>query len=151
MMEANDNQQDQERGPQARASYAAGPAVDIALPLVGAVVGGLVGYWLFFVIIRYGFYAIILPGTLVGIGCSSLSGRYSRALGIVCGVLGLGVGLYTQWRFQWFASDPSFWYFLTHFHLINHVSQVMIVIGAILAYWFGVGRAGGSWPRQTRR
>jgi hypothetical protein len=24
---------------------------------------------------------------------------------------------------------------------------LMIVVGAVVAYWIGVGRTGGSWPR----
>ncbi|MFC1601621.1 hypothetical protein ACFL34_04655 [Candidatus Sumerlaeota bacterium] len=150
-IEADDNQQDQENGPEARVSREAFAPFDIALASVGAILGGVVGYWLCYWAAGQGFYTPILPGALVGLGCGSLSGRYSRALGIVCGVLGLVFGLYTEWQIRPFIADKSLAYFLAHLHQLTQLSQVMIVIGAILAYWFGVGRPGGSWPRETRR
>ena len=41
--------------------------------LIGGAVGGLVGYFLVGWVSRQGFYAMILPGALVGLGCGQAS------------------------------------------------------------------------------
>jgi len=76
------------------------PVVGTVLGLAGAVAGGILGYLLFMVIVRHGFYAIVLPGALVGIGCGALSGRKSTGLGIACAILGLAAGIFAEWRFR---------------------------------------------------
>jgi hypothetical protein len=58
------------------------------LVLIGAVAGGLVGYFGFLWIARQGFYALVLPGGLLGVGASLFPNR-STALCIVCGLLAL--------------------------------------------------------------
>ncbi|MGB2821537.1 MAG: hypothetical protein WBF17_11185 [Phycisphaerae bacterium] len=120
------------------------------LGLLGAAVGGFLGYWLFFVIARQGFYGIVLPGALIGIGCGCLSGRKSNALGFICGAAGLLAGLLAEWRFAPFVADKSLWYFLTHLHRLRVVTQVLIALGAALAFWFGRGREGGALPWRRK-
>jgi len=77
------------------------------LGLVGAVAGGVLGYFVFSWMIRQGFYALALPGFAVGLGCGLLSGGRSRGLGLVCGVLGIMLGLITEWRHAPFIADGS--------------------------------------------
>ena len=64
------------------------PAAGIVLGLAGALVGGAAGHFLFLAMTRWGFYAMVLPGAAVGLGCGLLSGRRSVPLGIACGVIG---------------------------------------------------------------
>ena len=45
------------------------------LVLVGAVAGGLVGYFGFLWIARQGLYALVLPGGLLGVGASLFPNR----------------------------------------------------------------------------
>ena len=122
--------------------------IDLLLGLLGALVGGVLGHFLVFMIARQGFYAIILPGALLGMGCGALSGRKSVVLGIICGVLGLAVGIYTQWRLAPFIKDESLSFYLSHLLDVNRVSQIMILIGTAFAFWFGMGREGGVWIRK---
>ncbi|MHC4168206.1 MAG: hypothetical protein ACYSWQ_14715 [Planctomycetota bacterium] len=124
---------------------------DIALGGVGGLFGGCLGIFLFSLIAKEGFYAIALPGALVGLGCGCLSGRKSLFLGILCAVLGLLVGIVTEWRFAPFVKDDSFSFFLLHLHKLARVTQILISLGALLAFWFGRGREGGVWPRRKRR
>ena len=125
-------------------------SIDMLLGLVGAIVGAVLGYFLVFVIARQGFYAIALPGALLGLGCGALSGRKSVALGIICAVLGLAVGIYTQWRFAPFVKDQSLSFYVAHLLEVNRVTQILILIGMILAFWFGMGREGGAWIRKRK-
>jgi len=121
---------------------------EFMLGLVGAVGGGVLGYFLFMVIVRQGFYAIVLPGALVGIGCGALSGRKSNTLGIICGILGLIAGILAEWRFAPFIADKSLFYFLRHIHELTRFTQVLILLGAVFGFWFGRGRKGGAWLRK---
>lgn len=127
-----------------------GLCIDMLLGMVGAIVGAVLGYFLVFVIAREGFYAIILPGVLLGLGCGALSGRKSVALGIICAVMGLAVGIYTQWRFAPFIKDKSFSFYLSHLLDVNRVFQLLILAGTALAFWFGLGREGGAWIRKRK-
>ena len=68
------------------------------LVLIGAVGGGLVGYFGFLWIARQGFYALVLPGGLLGLGASLFANR-STALCIVCGLLALALGVLAEWEF----------------------------------------------------
>ena len=113
--------------------------LEIALGITGSVIGGVVGHFLFFWVARQGLYAIVLPGALLGLGCGALSNRRSLALAIMCAVLGLLLGLFTEWRFAPFAKDASLPFFLAHVHQLNPMSQILIVLGAAFAFWFGLG------------
>jgi len=127
------------------------PVLDLLLGAVGAVAGGALGYLLFFAIARHGFYAMVLPGALAGLCCGALSGRKSVPLGILCGILGLAAGVLTEWRFAPFVKDHRLSFFLAHLHQLNRVSQIMIALGGGFAFWFGLGREGGVWPRRRGR
>jgi hypothetical protein len=117
--------------------------------LVGAAIGAAVGASVFFLLTRLGFYALILPGAVLGLGCGALSGGKSNALGVACGVLGLVVGVLTEWRFAPFIVDASLGYFVKHLGDLESITKISIVAGGVFAFWFGKGREGGAWPRRT--
>jgi len=119
-------------------------AVDLARCLAGAVVGGVLGHYLFMWLLSRGLYAMVLPGAALGLGAGALSKRRSVPLGVVCGVLGLVLAVITEWRFLPFAKDDSFRFFITHIHL-KPVKLIMFGIGALLAFWFGQGRDREPW------
>jgi len=123
---------------------------DWLLGLGGAVCGALVGYFGFFLLTRLGFYGLILPGALLGIGCGSLSGRKSNELGIACGLLALLAGIITDWRFEPFIKDDSFAYFVTHLQDLDKITLIEIAGGVLFGFWFGRGREGGVWPRAAK-
>jgi hypothetical protein len=120
-----------------------------ALGIVGAVAGAVIGHFAFLWIARQGFYAIMLPGVLIGMGCGALSKRRSIGLGIFCGLLSLAVGIFTEWRFAPFIKDKSFGFFLSHLHKLPHLTIILIAVGAVFGFWSGMGRKYGAW-RQGR-
>ena len=104
------------------------------LVLLGAVVGGAVGYVVFFVVARLGFYGIVLPGGLLGLGAGVFRTR-SKAVAVVCGLLALGLGLFVEWRFAPFVADGSLTYFLSHVHELRTMTLIMIAAGGFIGFW----------------
>ncbi|CAN5158503.1 hypothetical protein BH10PLA2_BH10PLA2_38440 [soil metagenome] len=106
----------------------------ILLAVCGAVVGGTVGYFAFFWISSQGFYALALPGALVGLG-AGVAKQKSRMLAIVCGLAALVLGLIAEWRSAPFIADGSLGYFVTHIHQLKPITLIMIVLGGFLGFW----------------
>lgn len=118
----------------------------IALGIVGAAVGGVAGYFLFYWILRQGFYAILVPPVFLGLGAALLARRRSLILACICGVAGLGLAIFTEWSAAPFVADPSLGYFLTHLQDLPPVKLVMYLLGAIVSFRLGLGF--GAKPSQ---
>jgi hypothetical protein len=112
----------------------------IALGLLGAVAGGCVGYFAFFWIARQGFYALVLPPGLLGLAAGMCARRRSSALAAMCGVAGLALGLFTEWRFAPFVADSTFSYFIAHVHTLKPITWLMLALGTFLSYRLALGR-----------
>lgn len=120
------------------------PAVDTRLivrGVLGAVAGAGLGYAAFYFLLRQNYYAMVLPGALVGFGAALAMQREYRPMGFVSAAVALILSFYLEWRFVPFIADKSLGYFLAHLHQIAPVHLLMIAFGTFLAYWFGVGRS----------
>jgi hypothetical protein len=104
------------------------------LILCGAVAGAVLGYFGVLWVAQYGFYALILPGALVGFGAGIVRNP-SFLLAVVCGVLAVGAGLFTEWRFSPWVEDDSLGFFLRHIHDKNPVKLLMIAVGGFIGFW----------------
>ncbi len=124
------------------------PLRDLSLGVLGSIVGASLGYYLLHFLAQQGFYAIVLPGALTGLGCGSLSRHRSMLLGIVCAVVGAMAGILGEWNIAPFIKDDSLGYFLTHLHQVRPLSQFLILVGSLMAFWFGMGRDRGAWLRK---
>ena len=114
---------------------------NVALSLAGAALGGALGYLGFIWIARYGFYALVMPGALLGLGSGWLGGERSKVRAMVCVALALGLGLFSEWRAAPFIKDPGFGYFLANIPSLQPVTLLMIILGGAFAGWFGLGRS----------
>jgi hypothetical protein len=124
--------------------------VSYVLGLVGAVVGGVLGYFLFGWLVDQGFYGMIIPGALLGLGCGLLSRHDSRVRGLVCAAAAVALALFTEWKFFPFRADESFLYLVTHAAQILPVHLLMMALGAVIAYWLGKdGGFRGISPRKA--
>jgi hypothetical protein len=101
---------------------------------VGALAGGLVGYFGFLWIARQGLYALVLPGGLLGVGASLFPNR-STGLCIGCGLLALALGVLAEWQFAPFIKDGGLGYFVTHVHQLKPITLIMIAAGAFIGFW----------------
>lgn len=104
------------------------------LVLLGAAVGGVLGYLIFFWFTRRGLYGLALPGGLLGLGAGLFKSR-SKVVPIVCGLVVLGLALFTEWRDEPFAADGSLGYFLLHLHKLQRITLVMLAVGTFIGFW----------------
>jgi hypothetical protein len=111
------------------------------LGLVGAMIGGVLGFYTFGWLVGQGFYGLMIPGALLGLGCSLLAQHPSTARGIVCGLATLGLGVFCEWKFFPFAADGTLSYFLKNLSSLKPLTFLMIGVGALIAFWIG-GDAG---------
>jgi len=109
-----------------------------ALAAVGAVMGGAIGYFLFVWLVRHGFYALALPGALLGLGGGWLVKCRSIPVAAVCGILALALGIFSRWRVD--AHDQHFTTFLSHLGQMSPVTLLMIGLGGVFGFWFALGR-----------
>jgi hypothetical protein len=104
------------------------------LVLCGALGGGTLGYFAFFWIATQGFYALALPGALLGLGAGILTNR-SILVAVGCGLAATALGLFTEWRFAPFRDDDSLGYFLMHVSALKPITVVMILVGGLIGFW----------------
>ncbi len=104
--------------------------------LVGAVVGGLIGFVIFkWLLLSFAAYAGMLPGGLIGVGFSIGAGRgMGWAAGIFCLVAALAFGGWADAA----TMDPalSLMEYLKEFKRIPDLSKIMIPLGAVASGWF---------------
>ncbi len=121
---------------------------NILISLVGAAVGGVLGFFGFGWFLSYGFYALVLPGGLMGIGASAGRAR-SMPLAIVLSISAIVLSLVAEWKYRPFVKDDSLDYFVQHLHQLSPVTFLMIAVGAFVAFWGGYdpwGRLHGRGP-----
>jgi hypothetical protein len=114
------------------------------LGLVGAALGGVLGFYVYRWILNQGFIGGMIPGAFLGLGCSLLARHPSIARGVVCGVAGLILGLFTDWYTT--ITQQTFREYLLDIKSINQVILLTIAIGTFIAFWLGkdAGLAGRS-------
>jgi len=104
------------------------------LALCGALVGGTLGYFAFSWILAQGFYALVLPGGLLGFGAGIVPNR-SVLVAVVCGLLATALGLFTEYSFRPFVADHSFLYFVSHVYELQPLTLLMIAVGGLIGFW----------------
>jgi hypothetical protein len=115
------------------------------LAILCGIAGGFAGYAAFFFLATHGYYGMILPGGLLGVGAGMVRSR-SIGVPILCGVLALLLGLVTQFRYAPFNADPSLGYFVTHLRDLPSVTLGMIGLGAVIGFWVPFRRLDRSKP-----
>lgn len=112
--------------------------------------GGTLGYLAFAWLLTQGFYGLVLPGGLLGLG-AGIPRNTSRTVAVVCGGLALGLGLYTEWRFFPFKADGSLGYFLSHLQQLKPATWLMLAVGTVLGWYIPQRRiADGPFPPTDR-
>lgn len=122
----------------------------LLLTFAGAIAGGILGYFAFYWMATQNFYALILPGGLLGAGAGL--GRNRRMWpALVAGLLAILLGLFTEWRFFPFKKDESLTYFLIHFYELKPVTLIMIALGGALGFYLPYSRMEEDYRRYAPR
>jgi hypothetical protein len=120
---------------------------DDLLVLLGAALGGLLGYFIFFALARRGLYGLAFPGGLLGLGAGLFKTR-SKAVPLVCGLAALALGLFTEWQYEPFLADGGLVYFVSHVHQLQPITLVMLAAGTLIGFYVPFRR--GQAVRKTR-
>lgn len=115
--------------------------------LGAAVAGAVLGHLAFFWILKQGFYAMVVPGGLVGLAASLANNRLTW-MAAACGFLALFNGLMAEWTYRPFRDDSTFGYFVLHAFSLPGVTLLMIGVGAFLGFWLPYSRAKSIQPKQ---
>jgi len=117
-------------------SNSTAPAINAALTLIGAAVGGVVGYFAFGWLIRQGYYALAIPGVLLGVGGGLLARHRSHFLAAICSTSATTLCLFAEWRHFPFERDDSLSYFLAHLADLKPLTMIMVALGGFAGFWF---------------
>lgn len=107
---------------------------DHLLVSLGAIGGGIAGYFAFAWLLRYGLYGLVLPGGLLGFGAGIAKNR-SIALAACCGTAATALGVFAEWRNFPFQADESLSYFIMHLYDLRAATVVMIALGGAIGFW----------------
>jgi hypothetical protein len=99
-----------------------------------ACVGGLLGYVGFFLLLHRGFYALILPGGLLGLAGGIVRSR-SPIVAVLCGLLAIAAGLLAEHQIAPFVADSSLSYFFVHAQDLQPVTLLLIGTGGLIGFW----------------
>jgi len=112
----------------------------LILGLIGALAGGLAGYYGFFWMVSQGFFSPILPGAFLGLGAGLCVRHRSNLLGAICGIAAIGIGIFTQWRaVVRGGGEESFADYVRYAYSEPPVTLIMIALGGFFGYRFALG------------
>jgi hypothetical protein len=109
------------------------------LGLVGAIAGGVLGFYTFRWLLGQGFYGLIIPGAFLGLGCSLLARHPSLVRGVLCAVAAFGLSQFTDWYFT--VTNDSLVDFIRNGKTLYPVTMLMSAVATVVAFWLG-GDAG---------
>lgn len=104
------------------------------LALTLGVLGGLVGYLGFVLLLERGFYALVLPGGLIGLSAGIVK---TRGVFVAClsAILAMVAGLIAEHHFAPFTADASLPYFLLHAANLRPVTLAFVGLGGLIGFW----------------
>ena len=111
--------------------------MDLIPGLVGATIGGVVGYFAFDWAFSQQLRAGVIPGAFVGLGGGLLSSNRSVIRGVMCSIGALGVGLFADWKHFPMVADKSFGYLVTHVFEKPPLVLIMLALGTFLGFRWG--------------
>jgi hypothetical protein len=107
--------------------------------LIGAAVGGVLGFYAYDWIRQQGFFALVIPGALAGLACGFCSVDHSKIRGGICALIALMAGFISYWRTfnPAFETDGTLIDLISKSYQLNPVTQIMIALGTFLGFWWG--------------
>jgi hypothetical protein len=123
-----------------RAEQRSSPWAAIARGILGGAVGGALGYFAFDWMLTRGYYALVLPGSLVGLGCGLASRRKLIGLGALSAVAALAIGALADWNSLAEPSPTFLEHLATLLRPNRRIPAFLILASVVISFYFGLGR-----------
>src|ERR1044072_6517222 len=95
----------EKRATPASRDAAAKAAVIFSRGILGGIIGGITGYFLFHWLATRGTFGYAIPSALLGLGAGLSAGGRSWPLGIACAIAGLCLTVFAEWVHAPFRND----------------------------------------------
>jgi hypothetical protein len=105
------------------------------LAVVGAIAGGILGFFAVGWLARQGLYSVLLPGAFVGIGSLLGKGCRGAAIPFLLGLLGVIAVYLAEWHYFPFVRDGSLGFFVKHLSSLKPFTHLLAVAGGLIAFW----------------
>ena len=107
--------------------------------MLGGLIGGVVGYFVFGWLLQYGLFAPVIPGAVTGLGCGLLSHTDNWIRGLVCALEASLIGVVSEWRLLSppFDTDGSLANYVTQIYKLPPPTLIMLGLGGFLGFWWG--------------
>lgn len=132
--------QETDAGAQIKSMMQGSPASAWGRGIVGAVIGGVIGFFAFKWLLAQGYYGLALPAILLAIGFSMGARRSMVFGGVFCAIAGLALMVFSEWYTSPFVLDESLGFFLSNLTELQPVTLIFIAVGTAAAFWFGRGQ-----------
>lgn len=116
------------------------PKKTILLGSVGAVLGAVLGWAIFYGLTRVGLYALVAPGAMAGIVAGRCTRQYSVPVGIISLFVGAVATVLSEWHHAPWIADDSLVYFVTHLHKLSLPTMILGGLGIAVAFLSGRGQ-----------
>ncbi|MFO0808209.1 MAG: hypothetical protein U0746_06265 [Gemmataceae bacterium] len=104
------------------------------LAVLGGIAGGVLGFIVCVWTYEQGFYALALPGCLVGFGAGYFRPR-SILVAIASGIGATALGLLVDHHVAPFRDDRSLTFYLSNLSHLAPVVKLMIAVGGFVGFW----------------
>ncbi len=114
------------------------PLKNLLLGLVGAAIGGVVGYFLTDWAQSQGFVALVVPGGAVGLGFGLAARKRHISFGVIGAVLAAAAGFFTDWKL--FENGLSISEYFQQLPKHSPIVWLMLAVGVWLGFSWAHGR-----------
>ena len=73
--------------------------------IIGAVVGGAIGFYAFKWLLTQGYYGLALPAIVLGVGFAMAARRSMWSGGLFCAIAGLMLMIFSEWKMFPFGQE----------------------------------------------
>ena len=137
---SGENRNPREAADAVRKMMSISPGVAWGGGIVGAILGGIFGWFVFGWLCSQGFYALALPGAAVGLGFGWAARRPMIAGGIFCAIVSIPLMLMCEATYRPWVKDESYEYFFANLHQLTPMTWIFFALGVAMAFWFGRSR-----------